>query len=102
MEQEALRLVKLNQSEVRTIVRSYIFSDPDERTVRVIHIDRQMFPEESVMPIQFGPDPKYGLNHPMLIALVDEGAERRISPPEGWGSWTDATKVERRVRRKAA
>jgi len=94
--------VKMNQSEVRSIVRSYVFPDPEEKTIRVVHIDRKMFPEESVMPVMFGPDRQYGLNHPMFIAVVDEGAESRIEPPAGWGSWEDATKIERLARGKAA
>src|SRR5580700_10884490 len=98
---ESRKLVKMNQSEVRSIVRSYVFPDPEEKTVRVVHIDREMFPEESVMPVMFGPDRQYGINHPMLIAVVDEGAEQRIEPPEGWGSWMDATKIERQVRLRA-
>jgi hypothetical protein len=102
LDEEARKLVKLNQREVRSIVRSYIFADPEEKTVRVVHIDRQMFPEESVMPMLFGPDRQYGLSHPMMIAVVDEDAERRLEPPPGWGSWSDATKVDRHAGGKAA
>lgn len=101
LEEEARHLVELNHSEVRSILASYIFPDPLEKTIRVVHVDRKAFPEKAVVPIAFAPDPKYRLFHPMLIAIVDPDGPRRLDPPEGWGGWGDALLIERRGRRQA-
>lgn len=99
--EEARHLVKLNHSEVPSIVRSYVFEDPEGKEIRVVHVDSKAFPEVETTPFMFGPDPQYKLFHPMWIALVDLGGPERLDPPEGWGSWSDATVIERK-RRKAS
>ena len=102
LEEEARHLVALNQSEVKSIIRSYVFSDPNNLEIRVVHVDAKAFPEEEVMPILFGPDPQYNLHHRMLIAIIDVNASNHISPPDGWGNWNEAVIIERPVRHKAS
>ena len=102
LEQEARHLVELNQREVRSIARSYVFADPTGKTIRVVHVDLKAFPEEAVTPIQFSPDPKYRLFHPMLVAIVDPGGPGHLALPEGWGSWSDALVIERAKGRAAS
>jgi hypothetical protein len=99
LEAEARHLVELNQSEVRSITRSYVFPDPAGETIRVVHVDTNAFPEESVTPIEFSPDPKYRLFHPMFVAIVDSKGPEHLTLPEGWGSWSDALVIERAKRR---
>lgn len=91
----------MNQSEVRTIERSFIFLDPAGKTIRVVHEDRLAFAADAVTPIAFGPDFQSGLSHPMLIAIVDSEGAMKIPLPEGWGTWADAEVIERPHRRKA-
>ena len=102
LDDEAGHLVELNQGEVRSIIRSYVFPDPEGETIRVVHVDRKAFPEEAVIPIHFSPDPKYRLFHPMLIAIVDANGPEHLPPPDGWGSWSDARVIERTRRRAAS
>ena len=101
LDEEAVRLVKLNQSEVRTIMRSYVFPDPSGQTIRVVHVDTMFFPEDSVHPIEFGPDPQYKIYHRHYIGFTDPDGPQRLSPPEGWGSWQSAQVIDRPIRRKA-
>jgi hypothetical protein len=102
LEEEARHLVKLNHSEVRSIVESYVFPDPDGKEIRVVHVDTKAFPEKAVIPISFAPDPTEGLNHQMQIAIVDPVGIMTLTPPEGWGSWGDAMRIERKHRSKAS
>jgi|GEM_PF-2181322 len=98
---EAEHLVRLNQGEVPSILRSYIFPDPAGGTIRVVHVDGKALPEQAAVPIQFGPDQRYRIFHPFSIAIVDVDGPDRLSPPDGWGSWGDATVIERQKRRRA-
>jgi hypothetical protein len=101
LELEAHRLVKLNQSEIRTITASYFFPDPEFKVIRLVHVDSTMFPEDAVMPIAFSRDPGSGLSHPSLIAITDPGGPTRLHPPDGWGDWSDAHLIERPRRQRA-
>jgi hypothetical protein len=101
IEVEGRYLVKLNQSEVPSIVRSYLFPDEGGETIRVVHVDSKGFPEDHVTPIEFAPDPEYRLFHRMFVAIVDPGAAENLQLPPGWGAWSDATVIERAKRRKA-
>lgn len=85
IEEEARHLVKMNQSEVRTIERSYVFHDPAEKTIRVVHEDRLAFPADTTT----------------LIATVDSEGATKLPLPEGWGVWAEAEVIERPHRRKA-
>ncbi len=100
--EEARHLVKLNQSEVPSIVRSYIFHDPSDQEIRVIHVDSKFFPESSITPIQFTADPKNRLFHRMLIAIIDVEGPNRLIPPLNWGNWEDARIIDRPSRKKAS
>ena len=102
LETEAQRLVRLNQSEVRSITASYFFPDPEEKVLRVVHVDSTMFPEDAVVPIAFFRDPESGLSRPSLIAITDPGGPSRLHPPDGWGEWSDAHLIERPRRRHAS
>ncbi len=99
--QEAEHLVHLNQNEVRSIVVSYVFPDPTETTIRVVHLDSKAFPEEVLVPFAFAPDPSSGLHHKMQIAIADLTAPERLDPPLEWGPWSNAVKIERKKRRQA-
>ncbi|HEY3780525.1 MAG TPA: hypothetical protein VGL56_05535 [Fimbriimonadaceae bacterium] len=96
LEQEARHLVSLNHSEVPSIVASYIFPDPEGKTIRIINVDSKAFPERSVVPIKFSPDPMERLFHTMFIAVVDPSGPAKLDPPKEWGRWSDAILVERR------
>lgn len=102
LEQEAEHLARLNHAEVPSIERSYLFPDPTGMAIRMIHVDRKAFPEQEVVPIQFGPDPSESLYHAMWIAIISPNDVERLQPPAGWGSWDDAVVIERRRRAKAS
>ncbi len=102
LEMEARHLIKLNHSEVPSIVQSFIFPDVSGKEIRVIHVDKLWFPEDAIVPIQFSPDPQEGLHHTMQIAVTDLTGPERLNPPPEWGTWESAIPVERIRRRKAS
>ena len=99
IEEEALRLVRASQVETPSIRASYVF--PDERTIRIVHVDEDVFPGDGVLPMAFAPDPAEGVHYPSQIALIHPSEERRAALPRGWGSWRSARRVERRDQRSA-
>ena len=99
IEEESLRLVRASQVETPSIRASYVF--PDERTIRIVHVDEDVFPGDGVLPMAFAPDPAEGVHYPSQIALIHPSEERRAALPRGWGSWRSARRVERRDQRSA-
>jgi len=99
VDEEAHRLARASQAETPSIRTSYVF--PNKRTIRIVHIDEDVFPGDGVLPFAFAPDPSEGVHYPSQIALIHPSEERRAALPRGWGSWRSAERIERRDKKSA-
>jgi hypothetical protein len=97
--EEARRLVRASQDETPSIRASYIF--PDERVIRIVHVDEDTFPGDGVLPFEFTPDPFEGVHYTSQIALIHPSEDRRVALPRGWGCWNEAERLVRRSNRSA-
>lgn len=86
----ARRLAKASAAAEPNIKAIYLFPKPKEgNEIRLIEIDPTTMPSETVTPYYFAADLVGGIPFPSAIALIRPD-ERKLSPPEGWGTWKEA------------
>jgi len=96
-----MTLARLNQRELPSILRSYIFPDEDE--IRLVHVDSQALGGDNVVhAIQFSPDLSEGITYSSRIALVPVRDESTAALPASWGDWSSAKVLERETRSQKA
>ena len=94
MEAVARQMVKDNtDDDQHTIQAAYLFpSDTEE--IRLIYVDSTAYPSRDddhvVKPFYFGADAASGVPFRSAVALIRPDEKDALSPPAGWGKWSDA------------
>jgi len=92
----ARRIAKSNWEAEPEIEQTYLFPAEDE--VRLIHLDSGTPASregESIAPFYFGSNHSNGVPYLLAVALIRPEEMARLSPPEGWGSWSDAIALKK-------
>ena len=91
---EAERLALDNVAEEPSIEAVYWFPAKDE--IRLIEVDATFPMGDSIDPFYFRADPANGTGRTSGIAMVRPEQVRKLSPPDGWGTWDEAKLLWRR------
>ena len=94
IEQQAKYLAAENRKNDPDITEVYWFPDDDE--VRLVEVNDTV-PESAeleIRPFYFRPSPTAQLPAPSGIALIRHSEVRRLRPPDDWGSWESAIRIE--------
>ena len=86
----AKRLVRTNSKAEPTVEEIWLF--PDEEEIRLIEFNRIVSPDIEIVPFHFPADPANEVAFPIAVAVANP-QDRRLSPPEGWGSWENAVRL---------
>ena len=95
IKEAAYQLMRDNVDSVPEIIKTYWF--PENRTIRLIHVDRTAGPTDQIRPFYFSEDKRSGLPYPSGVALIlpenDQNGEEPLDPPAEWGTWRDAVVI---------
>ena len=87
-----LRQIIADQSEDPGIRELWLF--PNERQIRLVAIDENALPwEHESHAFYFPPGPLSGTEFELGFCLIRPEEKARLSPPSGWGQWTEGTLV---------
>jgi len=91
IELAARRLATANAESEPNLEAVYLF--PSDHQIRLVEVDRSMSSSDMILPFYFPPDPEGGIPFPSALALIRPEEERRLSPPDGWGTWDEARRI---------
>lgn len=79
-----------SEPQVREV---YLF--PSATEIRLVYLDATASPsrDERVRPFYFAASPTSGLPYPSAVAVIRPEEKKTLSPPEGWGGWSDAERL---------
>ncbi len=79
-----------SEPQVREV---YLFASASE--IRLIYLDATASPSrgDRVHPYYFAANPASGLPYPSAVAVIRPEEKETLSPPEGWGGWSDAERL---------
>ena len=91
----ALEMVRENREADPNIQEVYLF--PAEEEIRLVYIDPNMMPHRGngcVTPFYFGRDLQSGLPYRSAVAIILPEERETLSPPDNWGTWSDAEVIK--------
>jgi hypothetical protein len=91
IEQAARKMAAANITAAPETEAIYFF--PAVGEIRLIETDPTTLPSEEIVPYYFGAAPQSGIPYRSSVALIRPEEVGQLSPPPGWGNWSDAIRL---------
>lgn len=99
---KAAEELALSHGESESTVKEVLLFENDQE-IRLVEVDDNTLPnEDEVVAFYFGRNKTQGVPFPIAIALIQPEEKGLLKLPDGWGNWSDAVTIYKRLGRTAS